>query len=76
MPVTLCLVATALIYLRGWYRLHGLFPKVISVWRLAAFMSGLFALWIAVGSPLVAFDDELLSIHMIQHILLMAVAPP
>jgi putative membrane protein len=75
-PVTLCLVATALIYLRGWHRLHGLLPNVISVWRLAAFMSGLFALWIAVGSPLAAFDDELLSIHMIQHILLMAVAPP
>jgi cytochrome c oxidase assembly factor CtaG len=69
-------VATALIYLRGWYRLHGLLPNVISVWQLVAFMSGLFALWIAVGSPLAAFDDELLSIHMIQHILLMAVAPP
>jgi putative membrane protein len=75
-PVTLCLVATALVYLRGWSRLHGLFPNVILVWQLAAFMSGLFALWIAVGSPLAAFDDELLSIHMIQHILLMAVAPP
>jgi len=75
-PVTLCLVATALVYLRGWYRLHGLLPNVISVWQLTAFMSGLFALWIAVGSPLAAFDDELLSIHMIQHILLMAVAPP
>jgi cytochrome c oxidase assembly factor CtaG len=34
------------------------------------------ALWIAVGSPLAAFDDYLLSIHMVQHILLMAVAPP
>jgi len=75
-PVTLCLVATALVYLRGWHRLHGLLPNVISVWQLTAFMSGLFALWIAVGSPLAAFDDELLSIHMIQHILLMAVAPP
>ena len=75
-PVTLFLVITALVYLRGWSRLHGLLPNVISVWQLAAFMSGLFALWIAVGSPLAAFDDELLSIHMIQHILLMAVAPP
>ena len=75
-PVTLFLVITALVYLRGWSRLHGLLPNVISAWQLAAFMSGLFALWIAVGSPLAAFDDELLSIHMIQHILLMAVAPP
>ena len=75
-PVTLVLVVTALVYLRGWYRLKRLLPKIISVWRLAGFMSGLFALWIAVGSPLAAFDDDLLSIHMVQHILLMAVAPP
>jgi cytochrome c oxidase assembly factor CtaG len=33
-------------------------------------------MWIAVGSPLQAFDDDLLSIHMVQHVLLMAVAPP
>jgi len=75
-PVTLVLVAAALVYLRGWRRLQGLLPNVISGWRLAGFMSGLFALWIAVGSPLAAFDDDLLSIHMVQHILLMVVAPP
>ena len=39
-------------------------------------MGGLATLWIAVGSPLVALDDDLLSIHMIQHVLLMGVAPP
>jgi cytochrome c oxidase assembly factor CtaG len=39
-------------------------------------MSGLFSLWIAIGSPLAAFDDDLLSIHMIQHVLLMVIAPP
>jgi cytochrome c oxidase assembly factor CtaG len=36
----------------------------------------MFSLWIAVGSPLTAFDDDLLTIHMVQHVLLMAVAPP
>jgi putative membrane protein len=75
-PVTLVLVVTVLVYLRGWCRLKRLLPKVISAWRLAGFVSGLFALWIAVGSPLAAFDDDLLSIHMVQHILLMVVAPP
>jgi putative membrane protein len=75
-PVTLVLVITALVYLRGWYRLRSLLPNVASTWRLACFMNGVFALWIAVGSPLAAFDDDLLSIHMVQHILLMAVAPP
>ncbi len=75
-PVTLALVITALIYLRGWYRLRSLFPIFVSTWQLACFMSGVLALWIAVGSPLAVFDDDLLSIHMVQHILLMAVAPP
>jgi len=46
------------------------------MWRLAAFMSGLVALWIPVGSPLEALDHALLTIHMVQHILLMAVAAP
>jgi putative membrane protein len=75
-PVTLVLVITAIVYLRGWHRLRSLLPKVASTWRLIYFMSGLLALWIAIGSPLSAFDDDLLSIHMVQHILLMAVAPP
>jgi putative membrane protein len=75
-PVTFALVVTVVVYLRGWYRLRNLLPDVASTGRLACFMSGMFALWIAVGSPLAAFDDDLLSIHMVQHILLMAVAPP
>jgi putative membrane protein len=75
-PVTLALVATAVVYLRGWSRLRSLLPNVASIWRLTCFMGGVFALWIAVGSPLAAFDDDLLSVHMVQHILLMAVAPP
>jgi cytochrome c oxidase assembly factor CtaG len=39
-------------------------------------MNGMFALWIALGSPLRALHHELLSIHMVDHVLLMAVAPP
>ena len=30
----------------------------------------------AVGSPLAAFDEELLTVHMVQHLLLMTIAPP
>lgn len=75
-PVTLAVVITALIYLRGWYRLRNLLPTFVSTWQAPCFISGVLALWIAAGSPLAAFDDDLLSIHMVQHILLMAVAPP
>jgi len=75
-PVTVVLVLAALFYLQGWLRLRKALPKTIPAWRLAAFMGGLFSLWIAVGSPLQEFDEALLSIHMVQHILLMGVAPP
>jgi cytochrome c oxidase assembly factor CtaG len=75
-PVTLALVLTAFVYARGWFHLRKAYPNAIPAWRLGAFMGGMFSLWIAVGSPLTAFDDDLLTIHMVQHVLLMAVAPP
>ena len=75
-PVTLALVTAAFIYFRGWFRLRRVFPNAISAWRLAAFVSGLLSLWIPLASPLRGFDHDLLTMHMVQHILLMAVAPP
>jgi cytochrome c oxidase assembly factor CtaG len=65
-----------LVYLRGWFHLRQAFPGAISVWRAAAFVCGVFVVWIAVGSPLGELDEELLSVHMVQHLLLMTVAPP
>jgi putative membrane protein len=67
---------TALVYVRGWLRIWQLLPEVIPIWRLTGFLSGLFSLWVAIASPLAAFDDVSLTVHMIQHLLLMAVAPP
>ena len=58
-PVTLALVLAAFVYSRGWFRLRKVSANAIPVWRLATFMSGLFSPWIAVGSPLTAFDDDL-----------------
>jgi putative membrane protein len=46
------------------------------MWRLAALMGGLAALWIAVGSPLAWMDHHWLTAHMAQHLLLMTVAAP
>jgi cytochrome c oxidase assembly factor CtaG len=75
--ITLVLiVVVALVYLRGWYQLRKALPNVLSAWRLAAFMSGLFSLWAAVGSPLASMDHHLLTAHMAQHLLLMTVAAP
>ncbi|MCU1234105.1 MAG: 4Fe-4S ferredoxin, iron-sulfur binding domain protein [Candidatus Solibacter sp.] len=44
--------------------------------RHAAFITGVLALWAAVGSPLAALDHHLLTFHMVQHLLLMTVAAP
>lgn len=45
-------------------------------WRAAAFYAGLVALLAAFDSPIAAYDDQLFSVHMAQHILLLVVAPP
>jgi putative membrane protein len=74
--INVTLVLTAFVYARGWLSIRRLLPALIPIWRLAAFFSGLFSLWIALGSPLSAFDDVSLTAHMVQHLLLMAVAPP
>jgi cytochrome c oxidase assembly factor CtaG len=74
--VTLALIVVALVYTWGWYRLRNALPNVLSVWRYTAFMSGVFSLWAAVGSPLAAMDDHLLTAHMVQHLLIMTVAAP
>src|SRR5215470_16017793 len=44
-------------------------------WRLASFLFGMSLVWAALGSPLVAYDHDLLTVHMIQHLLLMTFAP-
>jgi putative membrane protein len=74
--VELALCLTVLIYARSWFRLRAGFPNLISAWRLGAFCAGIASVWIAIGSPIGAFDDVSLSIHMVQHLLLMAIAPP
>jgi putative membrane protein len=74
LDVALCL--TTLVYARGWFRLRSAFPKLLPLWRCAAFFTGIMFLWLAIGSPLNAFDDALLTVHMLQHLLLMSVAPP
>jgi hypothetical protein len=74
--VDLALSVTLLVYARGWFRLRSVIPNLISLWRFAAFIAGIVFVWIAIGSRLNAFDDALLTVHMVQHLLLMSIAPP
>lgn len=74
--VIFVLIAIAWIYIRGWQRLHQERPYRYSSSRLIAFLAGLATLFIALDSPLDAFGNLLLEVHMIQHLLLLMVAPP
>lgn len=44
-------------------------------WRSVAFLGGLLVLWVAVGSGLAAYDDTNPPLHVIEHVLVMMVAP-
>src|SRR5580692_11612632 len=47
-----------------------------SAFQAAVFYTGLLSIVIAVDSPIDAYADELLWVHMLQHIILLTVAPP
>jgi cytochrome c oxidase assembly factor CtaG len=70
------LLLTCALYARGWRRLRGRRPREFGVARLASFLSGIAAILLAVASPLDAFAGLLLTAHMVQHLLLLMVAPP
>ena len=74
--IALGVLASFILYLRGWVVLHRTSPERFPVWRLWAFTGGVAASWLAIASPLDAFSGLLLSAHMVQHLLLMSVAPP
>ncbi len=72
----LALFVPAVIYLRGWLALRRRDPRTWHGGQLAAFLGGLATLFLALGSPIEPFGAFLLQVHMIQHLLLMMVAPP
>lgn len=74
--LTLAIVLTALVYVRGWLALRRTRPAQFNEVRLTSFLSGLVVLWLAIASPMDEFADALLSAHMVEHLLLMSVVPP
>lgn len=75
LELALPLVATALLYARGWSLVQRQLPAQFPPWRLAAFLAGLALVYVAIASPLDSFAGLLLQVHMAQHLLLMVVAP-
>jgi cytochrome c oxidase assembly factor CtaG len=58
------------------YALGGRSAARPSRWRSASFYGGLATLVLAIDSPIDAYAESLFFVHMIQHVLLLLVAPP
>lgn len=70
-PVALALLlVTAILYARGVRRVP--LPR----WRIAAFLLGLCAAYLAIASPLAYYGDDAFVVHMAQHLALTLVAAP
>ncbi|MGC2467449.1 MAG: cytochrome c oxidase assembly protein [Candidatus Acidiferrum sp.] len=74
--LTLILPLLALLYVRGWISVRLVSATALPVWKVASFLLGLLLIWTAWGSPLAVYDHNLLTFHMIKHLLLMTFAPP
>src|SRR5258708_2544864 len=70
------LLAAIWLYARGWRRLHRERPARYTTARLAAFVAGVGVMFLAIVSPIDAFAGFLLQVHMVQHLLLLMIAPP
>jgi putative membrane protein len=51
-------------------------PSKQSWWRTASFIAGLVTIVLALDSPIDGYADQLFWVHMLQHVLLLTVAPP
>jgi len=68
----LLVLVLIVLYVRGWLHIRSLIPAR----RAASFLLGIFSVWLAVASPAARLVDQLLTAHMIQHLLLMTFAAP
>lgn len=73
--VAIVLVALAVWYLRADWQLAAR-GRRWSGWRTASFLTGLVAVDLALQSPVAAYTASYFEAHVLQHLLLMVVAPP
>src|SRR3954452_4293702 len=75
-PGVIALTAVAgYVYVRRWRAARAQAgPKAASGWRLASFMAGLATVLLALVSPIDRLADQLLLMHMVQHLLLLDIA--
>ncbi len=75
-PALAWVVAAGALYAIGSRRLTRAGPTATQRWRTASFVAGLAVIVLALDSPIDDLADKLLWVHMVQHILLLMVAPP
>ena len=77
-PLILASLALAgLAYVRGLFHLNtAVRARLFGRLRYAAFAAGIVTLFIALISPFDILDDQLFSAHMVQHLVLLMIAPP
>lgn len=74
--VPACLAVATFWYGLGLRRMEEEKAPVVGISAMVAFAGGITVLFVALVSPIDTLGEDLFSIHMIQHLLLMLVAPP
>lgn len=74
--VLIPLLLLAVLYTAGWSRLRRKGGRLANGWRLAAYVAGVALIGLALLSPIETLSGQLFLMHMIQHLLLVMVAPP
>lgn len=74
--LTSVLLVTLALYGRGWRFLARESPGRLPAWSFWSFLAGVLAIWLAWTARLAALTHYLLVAHMVQHLLLVLVAPP
>jgi putative membrane protein len=73
----LATLGAAAAYLIAVRRVERANPRVpVPRWRIAAWLGGLAVVFVALASAVDLYADDLLSVHMVQHLMLAMLAPP
>ncbi len=75
LDVLLVLALSGTIYTTGWRRLRSRYPRIAPRWQLGLYLAGLGSIFLALVSPIDVLADEILTMHMVQHLLLLMTGP-